>query len=59
MVTAFPALTVSALYVFWDACRRERRRREQLQRQDSSPADEPGRDDLHRRLTILTYHKGR
>lgn len=58
MVTALPTITVSALYVLYDACRRSRRRAEEqarTRREAPEPAPDPTDPLLDRRLTILTF----
>jgi hypothetical protein len=56
MVTALPTITVSALYVLYDACRRSRRHAEERARaRRAAPAPDPTDPLLDRRLTILTF----
>jgi hypothetical protein len=50
MIVALPAVTVSAIFLAWSACRRERQRRERLLRERvaymlwaAAHADEPRR----------------
>jgi hypothetical protein len=69
MLTALPALTVSAIYLAWSACHRERRRRARLlyervaymlwiaahEGETGYEEDEAADDELERRLTTFTF----
>ena len=66
MTTALPTLTLSAIYVLYDACRRERRRRQQLRVERAIPAmptwhefvvppPDEGDVGVESRLTVFTY----
>jgi hypothetical protein len=69
MITALPALTVSAIYLAWNVCHRERLRRHQLLCRRvaymlwaAAHVGEPGFDEddepdneLERRLTTYTF----
>lgn len=68
MMTALPAVTVSAIYLLWSACRRERLRRARLLRErvaymlwvaahdgEIRPDEDDPADGLERRLTTYTF----
>jgi len=69
MITALPAITVSAIYLAYSATRRDRHRRARLLRErvtymlwvaatggETGPDDdEPAAQDLERRLTTYTF----
>jgi hypothetical protein len=69
MMTALPAVTVSAIFLLWNACRREQLRRQRLLCQRVAymlwvvahggalrpDDDESSANDLDRRLTTYTF----
>ncbi len=68
MITALPTLTISAIFLAWSVCHRERLRRERRLRErvaymlwvaahdeERRPDAEVGASDVERRLTTFTY----